>query len=64
MLINHEKPAQFYQVSIIKCICTYRHNPICLLQIGLLICLNHELVNDHKISIGYQIKRLQAEIRL
>ncbi len=42
----------------------YRHNPIGLEQIGLLICLDHELVNDYVIGLGYPIKRLQAETRL
>ena len=42
----------------------YRHNAIGLLQIGLLVSLDHELVNDHEIGLGYPIKRLQAEIRL
>ncbi len=63
-VIHHEKPAQFNHVSIIECGCTYRHNPIGLQQIGLLVCLDHELVNDHEIGLGYLIIRLQAEIRL
>src|SRR5215469_11529391 len=42
----------------------YRHEAVCLLQIGLLIRLDHELVNHHEISIGHPIQRLQAEIRL
>jgi hypothetical protein len=33
------------------------------MQIGLFICLNHELVNDYDIGIGYPLKRLQAEAR-
>src|SRR6266566_581578 len=40
-----------------------QHNPVCLLQIGLLIRLNHELMNDHKIGIGYSTKWLQTETR-
>src|SRR5215467_221509 len=43
---------------------TCRHEPVCLLQIGLLIRFDHELVNKHEISIGHPIQRLQAEIRL
>ena len=40
-----------------------RPKPICLLKIGLFICLDHELVHDHDVGIRNPLQRLQAETR-
>lgn len=42
-------------------IAAYGYNNICLLQVGLFICLNHELVDGYHIGIGNLFQWLQTE---
>ena len=46
------------------CITIRRCERVSRLQIGLFISLNHQLVHDHDIVIGYRLSRLQAQVRL
>ena len=34
---------------------------VCLLKVGLFICLYHELVHDQDVGLWYMVGRLQAE---